>query len=356
MKLFIPGPVTVRTDILKQLANQMIGHRTDDASILQKNICLKMQKIFGTKNPVLLSTSSGSGLMEGAIKSCCNKRAACFAVGDFGEKWYQMAIDNNISADLFTVDAGEITKPEKVDEVLSTGKYDLITVTGNETTTGISNPIKEIGEIVKKYDDVVFCVDYVSLAGGEDIQADEWNIDIAITSSQKCLGVPPGLAFCTFSSKAEERAKKVKNRGTYFDLLNLKNFLDKKNYQYPTTPNLPLMFALDCQLDYILNKQTLEKRIENHRQMANLVRTWAKKHFDILPKDEKYSSNTVTCIKNTRNIDVSNLINELKKQDILLGNGYGDLKDKTFRIAHMADFTVDDIQDLLDRIDSILGF
>lgn len=356
MKLFIPGPVTVRQDVLNEMAKQMIGHRTKDASKLQKDITEKMQKIFGTKNQVLLSTSSGSGLMEGAIRSCTLKRAACFAIGDFGEKWYKMAINNNTPADLFKSELGDITTPEQVDEVLKTGKYDLITVTGNETTTGIANPIKEIGEIVKKYDDVIFCVDYVSSAGGVKIDADDFGVDIAITSSQKSLGLPPGLAFCTFSPKAEDRAKKVENRGSYFDLLNLKSFIDKKDNQYPTTPALSLMYAANVQLDYILNEQTLEKRIQNHKDMADLVRTWAKKHFDLFATEETYASNTVTCIKNTKNIDVANLIKELKKQDILLGNGYGDLKDKTFRIAHMADFNIDDMQDLLNRIDNILGF
>lgn len=356
MKLFIPGPVTVRDDVLKQMLLPMIGHRTSKASELQKNITDKMKHIFKTQNQVLISTSSGSGLMEGAVRSCTAKRAACFAVGDFGEKWYKMAINNNVPADLFNVELGNITTPEKVDEVLATGRYDLITVTGNETTTGIANPIKEIGDVVKKYEDVIFCVDYVSSAAGTDIKVDEWGVDIAVTSSQKCLGLPPGLAFCTFSTKAENRAKTVKNRGSYFDLLALKKFIDDKNNQYPTTPVLPLMYAADYQLDYILNEQTLEKRIQNHKDMANLVRSWAKKHFDIFVNDEKYASDTVTCVKNTKNIDVSNLIKELQKQGILLGNGYGDLKDKTFRIAHMADFTVEDMQDLLDKIDKILNF
>lgn len=355
MKLFIPGPVSVRQDILDKMTAQMMGHRTKEASRLQENISFKMKKIFGTKNTIILSTSSGSGLMEGSVRSCTAKRAACFAIGDFGEKWYKMAIDNNVPADLFKVELGDITTPMQVDEVLSSGKYDLITITGNETTTGITNPIKDIGEVVKKYKDVVFCVDFVSLAAGDYIQADDWGVDIAITSSQKCLGLPPGLAFCSFSKKAEQRAENVKNRGTYFDLLNLKNFIDTKDYQYPTTPNLPLMFASDYQLDYILDEQGLENRIDNHRQMADIVRSWAKKNFEIFAKDEKYCSNTITCIKNTKNIDVSKLIDELKKQDILLGNGYGKLKDKTFRIAHMADTTIEDIRDLLNKIDEILG-
>lgn len=353
-KLFIPGPVEVRPDVLEQLSKPMIGHRSKDASALQRRISDNLRKVFFTESEILLSTTSGSGLMEGAIRSCTAKKAAVFSVGAFGKRWYEMAIYNNVPADLFEVELGQAITPEMVDKELATGQYDLVAVTHNETSTGVMNPIKEIGEVVKKYPEIVFIVDTVSSAAGTKIEVDNWGIDVCITSSQKALGLPPGLAVCTFSNKAKERAEKVKNRGFYLDLLSLYNFIQKKDYQYPSTPSIPHMHALDYQLDYILNKEGLENRFARHIELAEVVRAWGRKYFELLPED-KYLSNTVTTIKNTRNIDVAALNKELGERGFQISNGYGSLKGKTFRIAHMADCQMEDIQELLSNINDILG-
>lgn len=353
-KLFIPGPVEVRADVLEQLAKPMIGHRGKEASEIQRRISDNLRKLFFTESEILLSTTSGSGLMEGAIRSCTAKRAAVFSVGAFGKRWYEMAISNNVSADIFEVEMGQAITPEMVDKELATGKYDLVAVTHNETSTGVMNPVKEIGEVVKKYPEVVFIVDTVSSAAGTKIEVDNWGIDVCITSSQKALGLPPGLAVCTFSNKAKERAEKVPNRGFYLDLLALYKYIQKKDYQYPSTPSIPHMYALDYQLDYILNKEGLENRFARHIEMAKVVREWAKKNFELFP-DENYLSNTLTTVKNNRGIDVSALNKELGKRGFQISNGYGSLKDETFRIAHMADCQMEDVQELLSNINDILG-
>jgi len=352
-KLFIPGPVDVAEDVLQKMATPMIGHRSKDASILQRSISDKMRKLMYTENEILLSTSSGSGLMEGAIRSCTRKRAAVFSVGAFGDRWYDMAEANNVPADLFKSELGEPTTAHMVDEALATGKYDLVTITHNETSTGIANPIEEIAAVIKKYPDVIFCLDTVSSLGGTKIEVDRLGVDICITSTQKALGLPPGMAICSISEKAVEAAKNVKHRGLYLDLLSLYEYIQKKDYQYPSTPSLSHMFALDYQLDKILD-EGLDNRFNRHEEMANVVREWAKKHFELLC-DEKYSSSTLTTIKNNKGISVSDLNKKLGEIGYAISNGYGNLKEKTFRIAHMADTTLDEVKVLLSHIDKILG-
>lgn len=352
-RLFIPGPVDVAEDVLQKMATPMIGHRTKEASKLQRDISEKLMKLFYTKNQIILSTTSGSGLMEAAIRSCTRKRAAVFAVGAFGKRWYEMAVANNVPADLYEVEWGTPTTPEQVDEVLSTGKYDLITVTHNETSTGIMNPVAEIAEVVKKYPDVIFCVDTVSSAAGAKIEVDAWRIDICITSTQKALALPPGLAICTFSQKAYEAAKEVEHRGFYLDLVRLYEYIQKKDHQYPSTPSLPHMFALNYQLDKIL-EEGLENRFARHEEMAKYVRAWAKKHFELFPQEE-YASNTLTNIKNTRGISVAELNKRLAMRGYMISNGYGKLKEQTFRIAHMGEITLPQIKELLANIEDILG-
>lgn len=352
-KLFIPGPIEVKQDVLDKMSTPMIGHRSKDASNLQKDISDKLRKLFYTENEILLSTSSGSGLMEAAVRCCTKKKAAVFSIGSFGERWHEMAVANGVEADLFVSEPGSITTPEMVDEALSTGKYDLITITHNETSTGVMNPIDEISEVVKKYPDVIFCVDTVSSAGGVKIEVDKLGIDICITSSQKALGLPPGLGICTITDRAIVKARTVKNRGFYLDLVSLYDTVKKKDYQYPSTPNLSLMFALDYQLDCII-KEGFENRFKRHLEMAEYTRDWAKRNFGLFP-DEQYASVTLTTVKNTRNISVKNLNAELGKRGYAISNGYGSLKEKTFRIAHMADLTLEDMKELLHEIEDILS-
>lgn len=351
-KLFIPGPVDVRPDVLERMATPMIGHRSKDASVLQRRISEKLRRLFYTREEILLSTSSGSGLMEGAIRSCTLKRAAVFSVGAFGKRWFEMAKNNLVPADLFEVDWGKATSPQLVDEVLASGKYDLFTITHNETSTGIMNPVTEIAEVAREYPDIVYCLDTVSSMGGTKIEVDKLGVDICITSTQKALGLPPGMSACSFSQKAIERAKKVPHRGYYLDLLAIYDYIQKKDYQYPSTPSLSHMFAMDYQLDQIMS-EGLEERFARHAQMAELVREWAREKFELFA-DEKYLSNTLTCIGNNRDIDVAALNKELGNRGFQISNGYGSLKDKTFRIAHMADRTLDEIKELLTNIDDIL--
>lgn len=352
VKLFIPGPTFVHPSVLEKMATPMIGHRTPEASSLQKSISDKMRQLMFTSNKIVLSTSSGTGLMEGAIRSATAKRAIVFSVGAFGKRWYELAKLNGIEADLHEEEAGHPTMPETVERYLKTGKYDVVTITHNETSTGVQNPLEAISEIVSKYPDVLLLVDTVSSMGGVKIEVDRMGIDVCITSSQKALALPPGLAIASVSKKAEERFKKIGHRGYYLDFLTLCEYIDKKNYQYTCTPSLSHMFTLDFQLDRIM-KEGIENRFIRHIEMAEYMINWANHFFEVLPLPG-FESLTVTTIKNTRNIDVKALNEELLKQNMVISNGYGDLKDKTFRIGHMGDLTLDDLMQLTEAIESIL--
>jgi aspartate aminotransferase-like enzyme len=329
IKLFIPGPVDVGADVLEKLATTQIAHRSKTATELQQNISKKLQKLMFTEDLIILSTSSGSGIMEMAIRSCTKKRAAVFSIGAFGDRWHKMATTNNIPADIFKSEIGQPTTPEMVEEALKTGLYDVVTVTHNETTTGVMNPVYEIGQVVAKYPEVIYLVDAVSSLGGAKI----------------------GLSVASVSEKAIERAKTVEHRGFYFDLINVVNRA-LKDAQYPTTPSTPHMWALDYQLDKILNKEGLDNRFERHAKMSKTVQEWAMKHFDLLANPD-FRSNTVTTILNTKGKSVGDLNKELMTRGYMISNGYGNLKEKAFRIAHMADRKPEDLDALLKEIENI---
>ncbi|NLW89795.1 MAG: alanine--glyoxylate aminotransferase family protein [Clostridiaceae bacterium] len=351
-RLFIPGPVDVLPEVLDKMTTPMIGHRTKDISALQERISEKLKRVMRTNNTILLSSSSGSGLMEGAVRCFTQERAAVFSVGAFGDRWYKMCTANSVPADLFRSDPGEPTTPEMVRQALATGKYDMITITQNETSTGIRNPMREIHEVLSDYPDVILCVDAVSSMGGDDIPVDELGIDVCITSTQKCLGLPPGMSVASVSDRAIKKAERIPNRGLYFDYVELYKFVKEKPYQYPSTPSIPHMFALDYQLDRIL-KEGLAARYERHLALSSLVWEWGKKNCALF-SNPTYLSVTVTCLKNTFGMDFSKINAAMGQRGFQLSNGYGALKDITFRIAHMADMTVEEMKNMLKNLDEVI--
>lgn len=351
-KLFIPGPTEVKERVLLEMSRPLISHRSKEASDLQRTISHKLQKLMGTDNEILLSTSSGSGLMEGAVRSCTRSKAAIFSCGAFGERWYEMALSNQVDAELISVEYGRPIRGELVRNTLKNGRYDLITVTHNETSTGVMSPLAEIAEAVREFPETIFCVDTVSSLGGVKIDVDKLGVDICISSCQKCLGLPPGFSLCSISQKALEAARGVKYRGLYFDLLKLYEYLIKKDYQYPFTPSLSHMFALDSQLDSIM-EEGLENRFKRHKAMAKRVQDWGKENFELFP-EEHFASDTVTCIKNVNNLNIGILNKKLAERGFIISNGYGKLKDQTFRIAHMGDMALEEVDELLLAIDQVI--
>ncbi len=351
-RLFIPGPTEVRSELLLALATPQIGHRFPEYSELHERVIKKLKKLLYTEQEVILSTSSGTGLMEAAVRNTVAKRAVNFCNGAFADRWHEICVENNIPADAFKIEWGKGVKPEMVDEALSTGKYDAVTICFNESSTGVMSPLEPIAEVMKKYPDVMFLVDAVSAMAGVKIEFDKLGIDILLASVQKCFGLPPGLAVCAMSKKAIEKAKSIKARGYYFDLIRMIKSNEKN--QTPTTPVTPIIFALDKALDDMF-EEGLDKRFERHKKMANAVRTWANKYFEMFP-EPGFESDTVSCIKNTRGISVAGLNDKLKEYNVVISNGYKELKEKTFRIAHMGDIQIFEIYGLLKLLDEILGF
>jgi len=351
-RLYTPGPTQVRPEILKELATPQIHHRAPEFGELYADIQPKLQKILYTKNPVLLYTSSSTGAMESAVTDLVAKRCLNLVNGAFSKRWHQITAGNGVPCDAFELPWNEAIKPEMVDEQLATGNYDAVTLVFNETSTGLMNPLQEIAEVVSKYPDVFLLVDAVSGMAGAKIDTDAWKLDFVLAGVQKAFALPAGLAVAAVSERAFERAKTVPARSYYFNL----NHMHKSHLknQTPSTPAIPHMYALNAQLNDML-AEGMEGRFARHSAMAKLAQDWAKKHFDIYP-EAGYWSQTLTSVLNTRDIDVPGLIKTLADDyNLRISNGYGDIKNKTFRIAHMGDTQIDEIQGLLRAIETVLG-
>lgn len=351
-KLFIPGPTEVRPEILKELARPMIGHRSKEFSELLMEVTPKVQKLLYTQNHVFMSTSSSTGMMEGAVRNCVAKRCLNCVCGAFSRRWHEITLANGKEADALEVEWGKAILPEMIDERLATGRYDAITLVHNETSTGVMNPLEKIAEVMKRYPDVTFMVDAVSSMAGVKIEVDKLGIDVILAGVQKAFALPPGLTVVAVSDEALKKAEQVPERGYYFDFLVFKRYLDDRQ-QTPTTPAIPHLYALNKQMDDIL-AEGLENRFARHQGMADYVRSWAKENFALFAQPG-FESNTVTAIKNIKGISVAGLNEELAKRGAMISNGYGKLKEQTFRIAHMGDLKLADIKELLGWIDEIVA-
>ncbi len=354
-RLFIPGPVKVNDDVLAQLARPTLGHRGKEYAQLHGETVEMLRKIFFTDQNVFLSTSSASGIWEAAIRNCVGFDETVLATccGAFSDKWADVAKSCGRNVEQLKVDWGQPTTPEMIDEKLTGGEYSAVTLVYSETSTGLMNPVYEISEMMReKYPDVLVFVDCVSAMVGLPLHFDNLGWDVAFASVQKAFAIPPGLAVALVSNRALEKSKSVPNRGYYFDFQQFAKRAEKN--QTPTTPAIPHIMALNYQCKKIL-AEGMENVWERHRKMGEFVRGWAKEKFDLFP-DEKYASNTLTSVKNNRGINVDETINSVQqKHNTIFGNGYGKLKEETFRIAHMGDITLDDLKELLGWIDDEIG-
>jgi aspartate aminotransferase-like enzyme len=350
-RLFIPGPVKVNDDVLQQLARPTLGHRGKEYAQLHGQTVDMLKKILFTQQNVFLSTSSASGIWEAAIRNCVAPDETVLATccGAFSDKWASVAKQCGRNVDELKVDWGKPILPEMLDEKLAAGKYAAVTLVYNETSTGLTNPVHEISEMMKeKYPDVLVFVDAVSAMVGLPMKFDELGWDVAFASVQKAFAIPPGFAVAVVSDRAVEKSKNVPARGYYFNFELWAKSAEKN--QTLVTPAIPFVFALNYQCEKLL-KEGMENVWQRHKQMGEFARSWAKENFALFC-EEKYASDTLTTIKNTRGINVAETINAVQqKHNTIFGNGYGKLKEETFRIAHMGDITLDDLKELLTWLD-----
>jgi aspartate aminotransferase-like enzyme len=350
-KLFIPGPVPVHPDILAAMATPMIGHRMKEYAELHGRVTSRLKQLMLTDDRIFLATSSAFGVMEGAIRNLVGTRCANFCNGAFSDKWHDVTLRCGKQADAIRFDWGKPVTPEAVEQALTTGKYDSMTMIHNETSTGVMSPLAEIAEVMKKFPDVMFIVDTVSSMSAIKIPVKEFGIDSCIFGVQKAFALPPGLTVFSASEKALQRAAGMEGRGYYFDYTEFAANDDKNNT--PSTPCISQIYAMDLQLDRMLN-EGLEKRWARHHELAEYVRHWVLSHgFELFP-EPAFCSQTLTCARNTRGIDLAGLKKKLAEHGFAFDDGYGKIKGTTFRIAHMGDMTRVDLDELFSAILTIL--
>ncbi len=346
--LFVPGPTEVRDEVLAEMARPMIAHRHADFTALCRDVFPRLPRLFGTaKSRVMVATGSATGLMEAALRNTVKKRVLCLANGAFGERWHEIAKANGVPCGSLSAEWGRAIRGEAVKKALDAGDYDAVTLVHNETSTGLMNPLAEIAAVVRERPDTLLLVDTVSSLGGVAVDVDRHGIDVCLAGVQKAMALPPGLVLFSVSDRAFARAETVPHRGYFLDFLDYRKFHDQ--FSTPQTPAVSIFYALRTQLDRI-EREGLEARFARHREMARLVRAFAAERFALFA-EKGFESETVTCVSSAGGLDFAALSSFLAERGMAVAGGYGKLKDKTFRIAHMGDLVPEEIRALLSAID-----
>jgi len=355
-RFFLPGPTEVHPDVLQAQTRAMISHRGAASQAFMRELQAGLAKVFLTERPVFISTSSATGLMEAAVRNAGRTRILSLVNGAFSKRFADIARSCGLDVDEVEIPWGEAHDPADVAKRLRERSYDAVTMAHSETSTGVLNDVQSLASVVREHEDTMVLVDSVSGFGAAELRPDEWGIDFLLTGSQKAFALPPGLAFGVASQRMMDRAAGVSNRGYYFDLQIFAKNHDKD--QSPTTPAISLLFALEVQLQRMLN-EGMDTRWARHTAMAERTWAWVDQMRDSgrnlgIVAPEGYRSPAVTAISTPDGITGPEVTSGVAERAWLVGGGYGKLKESTFRVGHMGDHTLAQVEDLLDVLTEVL--
>lgn len=353
-RFFLPGPTEVHPDVLSAQTGAMIGHRGAAIEDVFASIDVGIKPVFQTERPVIISTSSASGLMEAGIRNgVLDGKVLSLVNGAFSERFAKIAHSLGVGVDRWEVDWGQVHSPDELAERLATDHYDAVTLSHSETSTGALQDLESIAGVVSQHPDTLLLVDSVTGIGGAEVHTDAWGVDFILTGSQKALALPPGLAFGVANEAMLERSAKAPSKGWYFDLAMLGDQITRR--QTPATPAISLLYALDLQLQRIA-AEGIQGRWKRHLDMQQRTFDWVENmkndgiEIEIFAADG-HRSPTVTCIATA---DSPRIVSELFERGWVIGGGYGKLKELTIRIGHMGDHTVAELESLLEVLTDVV--
>ncbi|MEM4769408.1 MAG: alanine--glyoxylate aminotransferase family protein [Desulfurococcaceae archaeon] len=356
LKLFTAGPVACFPEVLEIMKVQMLSHRSAEYRSLHRDTVERLAEFLeARRSTVLLIPASGTGFMEASIRNAVSPKAKVLVtiIGEFGNRYKEAVERNGRVPIVLEKPLGKPVLPEELDDALKKNPdVEAVTITYNETSTGVLNPLRELAKVAKERDKLVF-VDAVSAMGAAEIKVDEWGLDLVFASSQKAFGLPPGLAMAAVSERVFEVAKKIPDRGLYFDLLEIREFLQRE-WSTPTTPPIPQIAALNVVLRIIERMGGKEAWLRMYEERAEKIRKGVLDLGLQLFAEPGYYSPTITVVYNPPGIRGPVIYEEMKKRGIEIARGYGKVRDITFRIGHMGYITDEDIDLLFSNLREVL--
>ncbi len=339
---FLPGPTEVRSEVLAAMLKPMIPHRSAEFEELFARLQTGLKQLFLTSRPVFVTASSGTGMMEAAMRALPDGPVLCLVNGAFSERFGHIGEMCGKEVDRYEVPWGSVHELVEFRQRLSRKSYRAVTVTHSETSTGALTDVRAFSDAAHEHGALCF-VDSVSGLGGAELRFDEWKLDYVLTGSQKAIALPPGLAFAVASTEMVKLAGTSRNRGVYFDIAEMERYA--QGNQVPATPAFSLLYALEVQLE-AMKAEGIENRWRRHSEMAEATAQWIERASNFATGLENIvqpesRSPTVSTIRLPGHINGKEFVRQVKSASgIQVGGGYGKLADTTFRIGHMGDHTV----------------
>jgi aspartate aminotransferase-like enzyme len=338
----IPGPTEVSEEVREEIGKPVSPHYGSDWVGIYKETIGLLRTIFRTSGDMFVLVGSSSAAMEASVMSAIEPgdKILVELSGNFGLRFKEIAEAQGGKVVPLNVELGNAVDPDEVRSVLEQDrKIKAMTLVHNETSTGVTNPVKELGDIAKEHG-LLYLVDAVSSLGGIELRTDEWNIDFCITGSQKCLETPPGLAMMSVSDNAWKAMERRKEpiRGWYLNLQNLRRYMIMWADWHPHGPETmatSLFKGLRVALGKIL-EEGLENRWERHKRAGMAMRS-AVRAMGLEPfANDQIASNTLTSVRIPQGVKGTDLLKVMEDEHgMLIAGGVGPTAGKIFRIGHM---------------------
>jgi aspartate aminotransferase-like enzyme len=362
--LMIPGPTPVPPRVLQAMTRPMINHRGKEYAALFREVNEGLKAVFQTRNDVLTFPSAGTGALEAAIVNLLSPgdKVLSVSVGAFGDRFAQIAEAFGAHVVKLEREWGDGAEASAVAEKLASPECQgvkAVLLTQNETSTGVTNPVKDIAEEIRKLGNgeieerPLLLVDAISGLGAIDLPMDEWGVDVVITGAQKALMCPPGLGFVALNERAWKATETATMPRFYWDFREARRYAERD--QNPYTPAVSLLFALRESLAMI-QEEGLPQVWQRHARLGDLTREGVKElGLALLVKDPRFYSNTVTAVCAPDGVPASHIISALRDQhNIVVAGGQGKLRDKIFRIGHVGYVHEDDVRQTLAALRAVL--
>lgn len=328
-------------------------HRETEFSWILSRVRQKLLQVFDGDNnyTVVIFNGSGTASLDAALAAAVGEKALILSNGAYGERLESIISTYKLGEVVLKYEWGVPIRIGQVEELLKEdSKIDTVAMVHHETSTGMLNPLRLVGELCQKYEKT-FVVDAISSLGGEKLSVREDNIDFCISTANKCIQGLPGLSFvCVRRSKMEET--KEKRRAFYLDLYN-QLYHEEYLGETPFTPAVQIFFALDAATNELL-EEGIDNRIKRYSSLASVIRRGLMGFGLKLVLPLEYYSNTITSVFLPRQISYKSLHDKVKEKGFIIYAGQGPVSEKIFRIANMGVLTRKNIFDFLKAIESVL--
>jgi aspartate aminotransferase-like enzyme len=343
--LMTAGPTPLPPRVSQVMAEPILYHRDPAGVELYARVLERLPAVFRTANDVLVFAASGTGAMEAAVANLVRPGDALLAcgAGKFGERWIELADAYGARTTRYEPGWGRRLDPAEIDRLLEAAPdIGLCFATLSETSTGIVHDVQAIAEACRAHD-VMLAIDAVSGLGAVDLRQDEWGVDVVAAGSQKALMCPPGIALCSVSERALERAARRPGGRYYFDWTTTAANQRQAPPNSPFTPPVTLLAALDVALSMI-EDEGLDDVLARHALLARATRAGVHAMGLDLYGDPDERANVVTAVELPDDIDGSKVPKVLRDTyGITANGGQGHLKGRIVRIAHTGYFGAFDI-------------